>query len=338
MGIAGNLYMITMTFPVMTSTVSADALCKLVCKTYAFEEDTTCTLLRTGMNHSYLVCHGNTRYIFRVYCYQWRTREEITEELRLLLLLKERGIGVSYPVADRKGNFLQEIHAPEGMRLAVLFSYASGAKVRFMNDETYTAIGSCMGKMHTITEHLDIARVTYRTETLVTTAYERIRTFFSRYTCGDTVYKESRVAAFRKIAKESLEDWPRGVVHLDMWYDNMSVGKDNTITLFDFDFCGNGPLLLDIAYCCKQLFHIEADKRAYKQKEQLILDGYRSVRPLSEEELKYIPEAAVLIWIFYLGVQVQRFDWSNIFLSENYLKMYVGRIKSWIDYYNVPLT
>ncbi len=63
------------------------------------------------------------------------------------------------------------------------------------------------------------------------------------------------------------------------------------------------------------------------------LDGYNRFRQLSDEEIKLIPEAGASIFIFYLGVQAQRFDWSNIFLTENYLKMFVGRIKNWNDYY-----
>ncbi|RZJ50923.1 MAG: homoserine kinase, partial [Chryseobacterium sp.] len=44
--------------------------------------------------------------------------------------------------------------------------------------------------------------------------------------------------------------------------------------------------------------------------------------------------AGASIFVFYLGVQAQRFDWSNIFLTENYLKMFVGRIKNWLEYYD----
>ncbi|MFL0067542.1 hypothetical protein V2605_02325 [Tenacibaculum maritimum] len=33
------------------------------------------------------------------------------------------------------------------------------------------------------------------------------------------------------------------------------------------------------------------------------------------------PEAGLTIWFFYLGIQTKRFDnFSNFFLSENYLK------------------
>ncbi len=124
-----------------------------------------------------------------------------------------------------------------------------------------------------------------------------------------------------------------GVVHMDIWYDNMAVYNKNEITIFDFDFCGNGWQVLDVGYFCKQLFFIESDKTQYELKVQSFLKGYQEIRVLSDKELKLIPKAGASIFVFYLGIQAQRFDWSNIFLSENYLKMFVGRIKSWIDYY-----
>lgn len=124
----------------------------------------------------------------------------------------------------------------------------------------------------------------------------------------------------------------KGIIHLDIWYDNMSVTDKNKISIFDFDFCGNGILISDVAYFCKQLFHIESDKAEYELKKDQFLKGYQSIRTLSEQEINLIPEAAAAIWIFYLGIQSQRFDWSNIFLTENYLKMYIGRMQSWIEY------
>jgi len=102
---------------------------------------------------------------------------------------------------------------------------------------------------------------------------------------------------------------------------------------FNFDNCGNGALILDIGYFCKQLFFIETDKKEYIRKVKSFLNGYKTERHLSQEELYLIPEAGASIFVFYLGVQAQRFDWSNIFLTENYLKMFVGRIKNWLDYY-----
>ena len=67
---------------------------------------------------------------------------------------------------------------------------------------------------------------------------------------------------------------------------------------------------------------------------QSFLKGYNITRGITYDELLLIPKAAAAIWIFYLGVQCQRFDWSNVFLTENYLKLaYVPKIKAWLEYY-----
>lgn len=120
---------------------------------------------------------------------------------------------------------------------------------------------------------------------------------------------------------------------MDIWYDNMAITKENEITIFDFDFCGNGWQILDVGYFCKQLFFIESDKNQYELKVQSFLKGCQKIKKLSDKELKLIPKAGTSVFVFYLGIQAQRYDWSNVYLSENYLKMFVRRIKSWNEYY-----
>ena len=130
----------------------------------------------------------------------------------------------------------------------------------------------------------------------------------------------------------------QGVVHLDLWYDNMNIDTDATVTIFDFDFCGNGWLLLDVAYCTMQLFHTEADKEVFRQKLNSFYHGYEAVSSLSGQEKELLPAAGLAVWIFYLGVQSRRFDnWSNIFLTKNYLTHYLGMAKSWLSYHNIDL-
>jgi Ser/Thr protein kinase RdoA (MazF antagonist) len=48
-----------------------------------------------------------------------------------------------------------------------------------------------------------------------------------------------------------------GIVHLDIWFDNLNIAPNNQITLFDFDFCGNGWFCLDVAYYVLQVHNIE---------------------------------------------------------------------------------
>lgn len=321
------------TFPVLASTLSEKELGLFITEKYQLNENFICKLFRTGVNHTYFISDNETKFVIRVYCYKWRTKKEIKQELELLILLKNNSLSVSHPIADKNGNFIQEINAPEGIRYVVVFSYAKGEKIRFMSNETCYYIGSLMAKIHNITENKKIDRVNYDFEMFLNSSYNYLKTFFTEDLDEMKFLKEIGSKIPKRIKECNLLEDQKGIVHLDIWYDNLSVNNENEITIFDFDNCGNGLLILDVGYFCKQLFFIESDKNEYELKAKSFLNGYQKIRHLSENEIKLIPEAGASIFVFYLGVQAQRFDWSNIFLTENYLKMFVGRIRNWLEYY-----
>ena len=316
-------------FPVIASTISAKALGTFAKETYRLNNDFECKLFRTGMNHTYFISNNETTYVLRVYSYNWRSKTEIIEELNLLNLLKENNLSVSFPIPAKNGTLIQEIDAPEGNRYVVLFSFAKGEKMRFMDIETCAKIGALMGKIHNLTLNKNIDRISYHKQSLLEAPYQHLKQFFSEELSVMKTIKEFK----NSFEDSTFENIPKGVVHLDIWYDNMAITNEKEITIFDFDFCGNGSQILDVAYFCKQLFFIETDKKQYELKVQSFLKGYHKNKKLSDKELQLIPKAGAAVFIFYLGVQAQRFDWSNIFLTENYLKMFVGRITSWLDYY-----
>ncbi|MGV0966755.1 phosphotransferase [Empedobacter falsenii] len=321
------------TFPVIASILSPTELGEFINEKYQLEHNFDCKLFRTGVNHTYFLTTPNTKYVVRVYCCNWRKKTEIQEELSLLNLLKSQYLSVSIPIPDKNGNLIQEINAPEGLRHVALFTFAEGEKLRFMSKETCFAVGSIMAKIHNVTATKKINRINYNSDVLLYKAYEKLNVYFSE-DLDEMLYLKQISSKIAKCFETThLSEDQNGIVHLDIWYDNLSVNKENEITIFDFDNCGNGSLILDIGYFCKQLFFIETDKNVYETKVESFLNGYRKERSLSEKELNLIPEAGASIFVFYLGVQAQRFDWSNIFLTENYLKMFVRRIKNWLDYY-----
>ena len=154
-------------FPVTESTLSAQHLGRLIQDKYALSGKSECKLFRTGINHLYIVSDGNKKFVFRVYTFLWRTRSEISEEVRLLTHLKENNISVSYPIADANGEFIQEMNAPEGMRYGVLFSYAEGFKQSLFSGDASYNIGRMMAEMHRVTENFEINRATYNNATLL---------------------------------------------------------------------------------------------------------------------------------------------------------------------------
>ena len=320
-------------FPVIDSTLSPEHLAIWVAEQYGFGS-ASCTLLKTNMNHSYLVKANNEQYILRIYNQKHRDILQVSAEVDLLNEMKNT-VNVSYPIVNAKGIFVQEINAPEGKRCAVLFSFAKGKNLRFITAEFNNKIGEQIGRLHKATQNKTIERTQYSAQTLVGWAYKQAAKHISEELEEMKMIKKSEAILSNKFSIPLLRT---GIVHLDIWYDNMNIQEDGTVTLFDFDNIGNGCLVLDIGYYCMQMYYIETDKTKYEKKKAAFIEGYRSVTPVSEEELELIPYAGLAIWIYYLGIQAQRFDnFANIFLSENYVKMYIGRVKDWLRYHNIDL-
>lgn len=320
-------------FPVIDSTLCTEQLALWVAAQYGFKM-VICRLLKTNMNHSYGVTADNEDYILRVYNHKHRNAQQVMEEVRLLNMLKG-SVWVSYPIANAEGAFVQQINAPEGNRCVVLFSYARGKKIRHLTKELSCCIGTETGRLHSITRNMGVERMNYSVDTLINRAHGLLAQYMPAEMEEMKFIKASAGVlseAFGRVQPAT------GVVHLDIWYDNMAITEDGTVTLYDFDNCGNGWLILDIGYYCMQLFYIEGSRDEYEEKRMAFINGYRSITEVTEEELKLVPYAGLAIWIYYLGLAAERFDYfGNIFLSENYLKMMIARVKGWLKYHDIEM-
>lgn len=311
-------------FSVVSSILLPADLATFVHETYSLSAATSCKLLKAGINHTYRIHSGDNNFVFRIYSYNWRTKEEITEELNFLQRLKQHGVSVSYPIADKSGNFIQTIQAPEGPRFAVLFSYAPGHKIQNYSKETHFEIGKLMAGIHVLAKDQKQNRVTYTPDVLLRQSLDSIMQFLP----DDTDEMQFLITTLPLLENELLHAdnllLRKGIVHLDIWFDNLNISDNNKITLFDFDFCGNGWLCMDIAYYILQLHNTEKDEAERDSKMQAFYNGYETIQTISTEEKKLIPILGVCLFYFYLGVQCRRFDnWSNTFLNENYLKRFI---------------
>jgi len=322
-------------FPVSNSNLSASHLGLFLQEKYRLSPDTHCRILRAGVNHTYLAEDGADKFVFRVYSLNWRMEKEILEEIRLLTLLKKKDIPVSYPIADKAGNYIQVLNAPEGDRPGVLFSYAKGEKLHSYPPEIHHRIGVVLGRMHSVTRGLPLDRVVYTPQILLTEPLEQIRKFLSTDTPEWAFLESARDYITDQLTNADTAQLRRGVVHLDIWFDNLNISKDGQPTLFDFDFAGNGWLCLDLAYYILQVHNLEREEGERKLKMDHFLQGYESIVKITDEERRLLPMLGVCLYIFYLGTQCRRFDnWSNSFLSESYLKRYINvLIKKYYDLY-----
>jgi Ser/Thr protein kinase RdoA (MazF antagonist) len=328
----------TTTFPVTDSTLSASTLGEFIRHKYNLSEKTECKLFRTGMNHLYIVTDGKMKYAFRVYTFNWRTKLEIAEELRLLIHLKENDAPVTYPIANQSNEFIQEFNAPEGKRFGVLFSFANGTKTAKFTPQTSYFIGQALAKVHKSSENFVLNRITYDTQTLVVDSVARTSQFFKKNSEEISFLEKTADYLQREFKNVDKHQLRYGAVHLDVWFDNMHFDGENNVTLFDFDFCGNGWLCLDISYFLFQLFTTNQNDTDYQIKADSFFKGYETVTEISKEERRILPFACLAIMTFYISMQCDRYDsWTNIFLNEDHLKRFVGNLKRWAVYNTIKI-
>jgi Ser/Thr protein kinase RdoA (MazF antagonist) len=312
-------------FPVISSTLSANHLAIFLRDRYNLSANTTCKLLKTGINHSYLVSDGVQEFVFRVYSLDWRSETEINEEIRLLNLLRDGGVSVSYPLKDAGDNYIQQIDAPEGMRLGVMFSFAEGEKLLNLSGEQHYKIGETMARIHSLTQDLQMQRVHYTPEVVLQHPFQYLDSFLPAESDEMAWLLSAQKHLLNEVANADETQMRKGAVHLDIWFDNMNITKEGLVTIFDFDFCGNGWLAYDIAYNILQIHSTEKDVTERELKKKSFLEGYESVTTISAEEKRLLPVLGVSLYFFYLGIQAQRFDnWSNVFFNETYLKRFIN--------------
>ena len=209
-------------FPVISSTLSSAHLASFLQTKYETGDGTICKLLKAGINHTYYVEGSNGKFIFRVYSYDWRTEIEILEEIRLLDILNKNQIPVSFALADKTDNYIQTLHAPEGDRFGVMFSFAAGQKLLNYSSELHHHVGSVMARIHQVTQSVTLDRVNYTAKVLLTDSFEYLKRFLQEDSEEKEWMHATRKHLLREFEKIDTKDLRQGVVHLDLWFDNIN--------------------------------------------------------------------------------------------------------------------
>jgi homoserine kinase type II len=107
-------------------------------------------------------------------------------------------------------------------------------------------------------------------------------------------------------------DWPEtletGIIHADLFPDNVFFLDNKLSGLIDFYFACNDALAYDVAVCLNA-WCFEADYSFNITKGRALLKGYASVRPLSTDERGALPMLARGAALRFLLTRA--YDWIN---------------------------
>lgn len=231
-------------------------------------------------NTNYLVHTGKGPYFLTLY-EKRVSPDDLPFFLGLMEHLSKAGINCPTPVRDVDGRMLRTLSE----RPAALVTFLEGVWIRRPQPHHCLAVGEALARLHLAGRGFQIKRANALGPTGWRPLYERFRSRADEIAPG-------LAATIEQELNELEARWPggleQGVIHADLFPDNVFFLGDKLSALIDFYFACNDALSYDIAVTLNA-WCFEADHAFNVTKGRALLKGYESVRPLAPSERQALP-------------------------------------------------
>ena len=274
------------------TTVTADQLDQWL-RAYPLGELLDLQGIASGItNTNYFVTTTTGRYVLTLF--EKNSADELPYFLDLMGHLAERGIPCPRPVLNFDGDNLGELNG----KPAALVSCLRGRSIESVTPEHCAEVGRVLAEMHMAGRAFAGFMANPRGEAWRRETAVRVMDLLS---AADQAMLREELAFEAGLA---LEDLPRGVIHADLFRDNVLFEDDLLGGVIDFYYACNDILLYDVAiavndWCSTETGDLD-DARLLG-----LLRAYHAVRPLSEAE-----HAA---WTGMLRIAALRFWLSRLY-------------------------
>jgi homoserine kinase type II len=239
-------------------------------------------------NTNYFVTTGNGRFVLTLF--EKLTADDLPFYLNLMSHLARHGIPCPAPVANKHNRFLGELNG----KPACIVSRLSGKSVMQPTAAHCTAVGAMLGQMHVAGQSFGDVMLNPRGSAWRFETSQQVKRFLSPQ---DAAMLESEVELH---AKNTLTDIPRGVIHADLFRDNVLMDGERVGGLIDFYFACTGNLLYDVAITVND-WCMGAEGKLDAERTRALLSAYHAARPFTAREAEVWPlalrVAALRFWI-----------------------------------------
>ncbi|HYD99477.1 MAG TPA: homoserine kinase [Alphaproteobacteria bacterium] len=251
-------------------------------------------------NSNYVLTTERGSYILTLY--EKRTKpEDLPFFLGLMEHLAAKGIACPTPVAARDGGALRRLCG----RPAAIVTFLPGMWPRRIDVRHCAALGRALAEFHLAVADFpqerrnDLSLDGWRK--LVAATAERADEVKPGLAAGIA-------AELAALEAHWPADLPRGVIHADLFPDNVFFRGDQLSGLIDFYFACTDAFAYDLAICMNA-WCFEPDGSFNATKARALLSHYRKARPFSEAELAALPWLARGSALRFLLTRL--YDWLN---------------------------
>ena len=281
--------------------VSDDAL-RAFLALYDIGEATSFKGIAEGVENSNYLMRTNAGQYFLTLFEKRVKAEDLPFFIGLMEHLAQRGVTCPQPVRNRAGSALGELAG----RPATIVTFLDGIWIRRPNVRHCGEVGAALARMHLAGADFPLKRA----NALSLQGWRPL--FQSAEARADEVAPQLR----EEIATELnflQAHWPKnlpaGVIHADLFNDNVFFLGENLSGLIDFYFACNDALAYDLAICLSA-WSFEPDNAFNVSKGRAMISAYERLRPLGEAEIEALPLLARGAALRFMLTRLV--DWLNV--------------------------
>ncbi len=245
--------------------------------------------IREGIeNTNYFVDTAQGRYVLTVF--EWLDRAELPWFIDLMAHIADAGLPCPHPVAARDGGYLQELKG----KPSVLITRLRGHTIRDPDTRHCGLVGEALARLHGATRNFGRKRENGKDIVWFRQQQQRLD---ARLDAPDRELMRSEIEHQAGCDFASL---PGGIIHTDLFRDNVLFDGPRLSGLIDFYDACEGSLLYDLAvtvndWCRRDGGAIAADRY------EALVGGYREHRALHPAETRAwqdaLRRAALRFWL-----------------------------------------
>lgn len=239
-------------------------------------------------NTNYFVTTAQGRYVLTLF--ETLRAEELPFYVGLMSHLAQRGVAVAKPIGDEHGVCVDSLSG----KPALLAQRLNGSVVEHPSPRQCYEVGGMLARMHLAAADYSEQMINPRGPAWWTSALKELTPLLS----PDVAALLRAEVALQQ--QHRFDDLPAGVIHADLFRDNVLMEDDRVGGFIDFFYACNDALLYDLAIAVNDWCPC-ADGDIDPARAQAMLTGYQSIRALTKQEVIDWPvmlrAAALRFWV-----------------------------------------